>query len=295
MYVCALCRSLRCPRMLVHCHLFASCALNNLLWLLWYALVVNAPSTVRESPAWCRALHAATSYALLTTYSWALCEGLYLHAVLVHAFVRERRVLRALAPLGWLAPAPFALYGAVRRALAGEGLCWLEGDARWELLAPAAAALLLNALVLANVLRVLCGKLRGGAAGVGGAGGGAEAGARTLRAACLLAPLLGLQYLLLPARPARESRGWLVYEYCAALGCGLQGAAVAALYCFCNGEVHAALRRRLAAASWLRDARSRANSNTNTTVSVSVHNVDTCNNYKKIFLRAPQEATARVA
>lgn len=264
--MCALGRALRCARITVHVNLFASCALNNALWLAWYALVVRAPGTLRASPAWCRALHAALQYALLTTYTWALCEGLYLHTVLVAAFVSERRLLRALLALGWLLPLPSALTAAARKAGAGAALCWLdEGGPPLELALLAGGALLLNAVFLCNIVRVLCTKLRGGGAG-GARPPPAATALHALRATCLLAPLLGLQFLLSPARPARGAPGWLLYEYVAAACSSLQGLCVAVLFCFCNGEVLAQLRRRWRVLTF----RPRANSTTNTTVSVSL-------------------------
>lgn len=39
-------RSLRCARNTLHTHMFTSFAINNLLWLLWYRLVVEHPSVV---------------------------------------------------------------------------------------------------------------------------------------------------------------------------------------------------------------------------------------------------------
>ena len=32
---------------------------------------------------WCRLLHIVTTYLMLTTYSWMLCEGTYLKVILV--------------------------------------------------------------------------------------------------------------------------------------------------------------------------------------------------------------------
>ncbi|XP_034832019.1 calcitonin gene-related peptide type 1 receptor-like [Maniola hyperantus] len=255
-------KSLRCARITVHMNLFASFALNNALWLAWYALVVRAPATLAASPAWCRALHAALQYALLTNYTWMLCEGLYLHTVLVSAFVSERRLLRALLLAGWLLPLPSAVVSAARRAAAGEPLCWADdGAPRLELALLVCAAVLLNLGFLCNIVRVLCTKLRAG----GGAGPARPSATalHALRATCLLAPLLGLQYLLTPCRPARAARYWLLYEYATALTTSLQGLCVAVLYCFCNGEVLAQLRRRWRVLTF----RARANSTTNTTVS----------------------------
>lgn len=260
------CRSLRCARITVHINLFASFALNNALWLAWYALVVRAPDTLQASPLWCRALNAALQYALLTNYTWMLCEGLYLHTVLVSAFVSERRLVRALLAAGWLLPAPSALVHAARRGAGAEPLCWADdGAPRPELAVLVCAAVLLNLAFLCNIVRVLCTKLRAG----GGAGAARPSATvlHALRATCLLAPLLGLQYLLTPFRPPRTASWWLLYEYVSALTTSLQGLCVAVLYCFCNGEVLAQLRRRWRVLTF----RPRANSTTNTTVSVSLN------------------------
>lgn len=249
-------------------NLFVSFALNNAGWLCWYALVVRSPDTLSTSPVWCRALNAMLQYAMLTTYMWMLCEGLYLHTVLVHAFVSERRLVRALLALGWGLPLISLAVYAGRRAAEGGEMCWTDEEApRAELAALAVGAVLLNLGFLCNIVRVLCTKLRAG--GVGGAGGAARPSAtalHALRATCLLAPLLGLQYLLMPFRPTRAARWWLAYEYGAALTTSLQGLCVAVLYCFCNGEVLAQLRRRWRVLTF----RPRANSTTATTVSVSI-------------------------
>ncbi|KAL4703917.1 hypothetical protein ACJJTC_002092 [Scirpophaga incertulas] len=257
-------KSLRCARITVHMNLFASFALNNSLWLAWYGGVVRAPAVLAASPAWCRALYAALQYALLTNYTWMLCEGLYLHTVLVSAFVSERRLVRALVAGGWLLPLPAAAAHAARRAAGASALCWAdEGAPKPELAVLAVAAVLLNLAFLCNIVRVLCTKLRAGG-GVGGAAPRPSATAlHALRATCLLAPLLGLQYLLTPFRPPRSARYWLLYEYVSALTTSLQGLCVAILYCFCNGEVLAQLRRRWRVLTF----RPRANSTTNTTVS----------------------------
>ncbi|XP_039753665.1 calcitonin gene-related peptide type 1 receptor [Pararge aegeria] len=255
-------KSLRCARITVHMNLFASFALNNAAWLAWYALVVRQPATLRASPAWCRALNAGLQYAMLTNYTWMLCEGLYLHTVLVSAFVSERRLVRALLAAGWLLPAPAAAVNAARRAAAAEPLCWADDAApRLELALLVCGAVLLNLGFLCNIVRVLCTKLRAG----GGAGRARPSATalHALRATCLLAPLLGLQFLLTPCAPPRSHPYWLLYEYVTALSTSLQGLCVAVLYCFCNGEVLAQLRRRWRVLTF----RPRANSTTNTTVS----------------------------
>lgn len=248
-------------------NLFASFAANNALWLCVYELVMNDPFTMSESPAWCRALNALLQYVLVTNYMWMLCEGIYLHTVLVHAFVSERKLLRALLALGWLLPVVSLAVYVGRRVTDDDNMCWMDFDEeqlRPELAVLVLSAVLLNLAFLLNIVRVLCTKLRaGGALGAGAARPSATA-LHALRATCLLAPLLGLQYLLLPFRPDRAASWWRAYEYASALSISLQGLCVAVLYCFCNGEVLAQLRRRWRVLTF----RPRANSATATTVSV---------------------------
>lgn len=256
-------RSLRCARITVHMNLFGSFAVNNALWLAWYGLVVRDPTTLQEPPVWCCALNAVLQYAMLTNYMWMLCEGMYLHTVLVSAFISERRLVRALVAAGWMLPLPCILIYATRRALDGDPLCWAEEpESRPELAVPVGLAVLLNLCFLCNIVRVLCTKLRAGGA-AGGAARPSATALHALRATCLLAPLLGLQYLLMPFRPANTVSWWRAYEYATAAATSLQGLCVAVLYCFCNGEVLAQLRRRWRALTF----RPRANSTTATTVS----------------------------
>lgn len=64
---------------------------------------------------WCRLMQLVLHYFLLSNYSWMLCEGLYLHTVLVSAFISETRLLRCMLLLGWGMPGlTIAIYGPVR-------------------------------------------------------------------------------------------------------------------------------------------------------------------------------------
>ncbi|XP_045498306.1 calcitonin gene-related peptide type 1 receptor-like [Colias croceus] len=255
-------KSLRCARITVHMNLFASFALNNALWLAWYGMVVNNADIPKENPVWCRFLNAILQYALLTNYTWMLCEGLYLHTVLVSAFVSERRLVRVLLAAGWLLPVPSAIIHAARRTASDDPFCWADdGAPRPELAVLVCVTVILNLAFLCNIVRVLCTKLRaGGGAGIARPSATAL---HALRATCLLAPLLGVQYLLTPFRPERDASWWRAYEYVSAIMTSLQGLCVAVLYCFCNGEVLAQLRRKWRVLTF----RPRANSTTNTTVS----------------------------
>lgn len=64
---------------------------------------------------WCRLLHVVLYYFLISNYSWMLCEGVYLHTVLVSAFIMESRLLKYMLILGWGVPGlTIAVYASVR-------------------------------------------------------------------------------------------------------------------------------------------------------------------------------------
>lgn len=49
-------------------------------------------------------MHIVLYYFLISNYSWMLCEGVYLHTVLVSAFIMENRLLKYMIGLGWGIP-----------------------------------------------------------------------------------------------------------------------------------------------------------------------------------------------
>lgn len=63
----------------------------------------------------CRVLHVVLHYFLLTNYAWMLCEGFYLHTLLVSAFTSEHKLVNWLMGLGWPVPAVIVtLYTSLR-------------------------------------------------------------------------------------------------------------------------------------------------------------------------------------
>ncbi|KAH6940343.1 hypothetical protein HPB50_026948 [Hyalomma asiaticum] len=94
-------RSLRCRRITIHKNLFTSFIINNLCWILWYIHIIAQPHVIAENPNWCQALHVVTQYFLLCNYLWMFCEGLYLHTLLVLAFIAEEKILKWFLLIGW--------------------------------------------------------------------------------------------------------------------------------------------------------------------------------------------------
>ncbi|XP_060841547.1 calcitonin gene-related peptide type 1 receptor isoform X1 [Rhopalosiphum padi] len=258
-------KSLRCARNTLHTHMFTSFAINNLLWLLWYRLVVEHPSVVLHNGWWCQILHVVLHYFLLTNYAWMLAEGFYLHTLLVFAFTSEDTLVRWSWTLAWSTPlVVISLYTLLRISNDHTSECWINESPFSEVLVvPVCMSMALNLVFLCNIVRVLWVKLQAGPSHLSN-----STPSRTLlqafRATLLLLPLLGLHYLLTPFRPPKQHPWEPFYEVVSATTSSFQGLCVATLFCFLNGEVVAQIKRR-----WqFMFFRTRANSYTATTVSV---------------------------
>lgn len=93
--------------------LFPRECFSHLLFALAQKLLILACLCFFQWP--CVTLHLILHYFLLTNYAWMLCEGFYLHTVLVSAFISEQKLVKWLIALGWSAPAlVLILYGSLR-------------------------------------------------------------------------------------------------------------------------------------------------------------------------------------
>ncbi|XP_043268676.1 calcitonin gene-related peptide type 1 receptor isoform X2 [Venturia canescens] len=272
-------RSLRCARITLHMNLFASFAINNALWLIWYGTVASNADLLPDNGIPCRMLHVVLHYFLLTNYAWMLCEGFYLHMLLVCAFTSEQNLVKWLMGVGWLTPAIFVLIYAILRTVsddpADNSQCWIdEGNYKYVLVLPVGVSTLLNLMFLCNIVRVLLTKLRAGPA-IGTRP--SRSMLQAFRATLLLVPLLGLHYLVIPFRPPKGHPWERGYEIISAITASFQGLCVAILFCFCNGEVIAQFKRKWEGTAFMRK---RANSCTATTVSVRYRERKRCD-YQK--------------
>ncbi|XP_070160430.1 calcitonin receptor isoform X5 [Polyergus mexicanus] len=239
----------------------------------------------------CRVLHTFLHYFLLTNYAWMLCEGFYLHTLLVSAFTSEHKLVNWLMGLGWPVPAVIVtLYTALRASSddpADTEQCWInEGNYMNVLVYPVCVSTMLNLLFLFNIVRVLLMKLRAGPA-IGTRP--SRSMLQAFRATLLLVPLLGLHYLVIPFRPPKKHPWEHFYEVLSAITASFQGLCVAVLFCFCNGEVIAQFKRKWDGNTLLRK---RANSCTATTVSVRWRERRRCD-YQPASAMVPGDADCR--
>ncbi|XP_042209098.1 calcitonin gene-related peptide type 1 receptor-like [Homarus americanus] len=235
-------RTLQCTRIRLHKNLFLSFILNNILWIAWYLEVAGKPETVFENKTGCQVLHIFLHYFMVANYCWMFSEGLYLHTLLVVAFVSEERLMKWFYLLGWGAPGLIVtVYAAIRGSSSSDTKhCWID-ESHYTLIlsTPVCISILANLVFLINIVRVLVTKLR--ANHVPADTNGTR---KAVRATLILIPLLGLHYVLMPFRPAPGSNGELVYQVVTALVSSFQGFCVALLFCFCNTEVTTAMKKK---------------------------------------------------
>ena len=149
-------RSLKCGRNKIHFNLFLSMSLNNITWLLWYVLVLFNSSVWSQNLVWCRVLHVVTTFFMLSTYSWMMCEGAFLWLLTTNTVLEEALWVRRLTLLGWLSPLLTLFpYTAYRHFYENE-LCWMDHDRSMLFLAlPVISVILINIYFLWSVLIVL--------------------------------------------------------------------------------------------------------------------------------------------
>ncbi|XP_022217158.2 calcitonin gene-related peptide type 1 receptor [Drosophila obscura] len=236
-------KSLRCTRIRIHVHLFASLACTCVSWILWYRLVVERPELIAESPLWCIGLHLVIHYFMLVNYFWMFCEGLHLHLVLVVVFVKDTIVMRWFKIISWLCPLNVALlYGAARHYSSTDNEhCWINDSLfLWIFSVPITLSLLASFIFLINVLRVIVRKLHPQSAQPA-----PLAIRKAVRATIILVPLFGLQHFLLPYRPDAGTQLDRFYQLLSVILVSLQGFVVSFLFCFANHDVIFAMRTLL--------------------------------------------------
>ncbi|XP_040911721.1 calcitonin gene-related peptide type 1 receptor [Toxotes jaculatrix] len=235
-------KSLSCQRISLHKNMFLSFILNSIVTMMWLSLSADKNQTLNASnPVSCKVLAVLTQYTSTSNYFWMLCEGIYLHTLIIVAvFVGEQQLFWYYV-LGWGFPIIPAFTYAVARVLFFNDNCWISSETQlvYIIHGPIQAALLVNFFFLLNIIRVLITKLKETHC--------AESTAymKAVRATLILIPLLGVQFILFPRRPeGRISRA--IYEFFIHIFSHFQGLLVAIIFCFCNAEAQAALRRKWA-------------------------------------------------
>uniref|UniRef100_H3A3T8 Calcitonin gene-related peptide type 1 receptor n=1 Tax=Latimeria chalumnae TaxID=7897 RepID=H3A3T8_LATCH len=231
-------RSLSCQRITLHKNLFFSFVCNSIITIIWLTAVANNQQLVARNPLSCKVSQFIHLYLMGCNYFWMLCEGIYLHTLIVVAVFAEKQHLIWYYLLGWGFPLIPVCIHAVARSLYYNDNCWISSDTHllYIIHGPICAALLVNLFFLLNIVRVLITKLK--------VTHQAESNLymKAVRATLILVPLLGIQFVLVPWRP--EGRlAEEIYDYAMHISMHYQGLLVATIFCFFNGEVQAILKR----------------------------------------------------
>ncbi|XP_026874506.2 calcitonin gene-related peptide type 1 receptor [Electrophorus electricus] len=231
-------KSLSCQRITLHKNLFTSFVLNSIITIIIFTAVVNNEELVRANPVSCKVSAFIQGYIVGCMYFWMLCEGIYLHTLIVVAVFADKQRLLWYYLLGWGFPLIPALIHAVARSYYYNDNCWISSHTSllYIIHGPICAALLVNLFFLLNIVRVLITKLK--------VTHQAEFSPymKAVRATLILVPLLGIQFILLPykleGRLSSEIYGYIIH-----ILMHYQGLLVATIFCFFNGEVQGVLRR----------------------------------------------------
>ncbi|CAG2175338.1 unnamed protein product, partial [Oppiella nova] len=223
-------------RVQIHLNFLLSLILTCLFSILFYFLVrekhYKLQSMIDENPHWCKALVVLHKGARLANFCWMLNEGYYLHRLIVAAFREQSRTLYYYL-FGWGTPVLIMVpYVIVHSMDEYDNSCWTKSMLYPELLYNLLPliCIVLNAILLANVVRVLMTKLRASPDHF-------KAG---LRASIVLLPIFGIQYTfyVVPIDPFEScGTGIFVARYVQIVIEALQGAIVSTIFCFLNGEV----------------------------------------------------------
>ncbi|XP_059418414.1 calcitonin gene-related peptide type 1 receptor-like isoform X1 [Carassius carassius] len=231
-------KSLSCQRITLHKNLFLSFVLNSIITSIWLTAVANNQDVVQENPISCKVSQFIHLYIFVCNYFWMLCEGIYLHTLIVVAVFAEKQHLMWYYLLGWGFPLIPATIHAVARSHYYNDNCWISSSTSllYIIHGPICAALLVNLFFLLNIVRVLITKLK--------VTHQAESSLymKAVRATLILVPLLGIQFVLLPYKPGGRVSAE-IYDYIMHILMHYQGLLVATIFCFFNGEVQAVLRR----------------------------------------------------
>ncbi|KAG5319345.1 PTH1R protein, partial [Pseudoatta argentina] len=259
-------RKLRCPRNILHMHLFVSFVMRAFMALLKNMLFVSGLGVAdavikvtegywlldeKESNWQCKTFTSLWQYFILANYSWILMEGIYLHnLVFLALFTDANSSIVYYVIFGWGLPAIFILPWVVTRIIFQDTYCWTTNEKPLLFLfirVPTMLSILINFVLFINIVRVLLVKLKSTMSEE------TERYKRWARSTLVLVPLFGVHYaffIFMSYSIGVNETVEVVWLFCDQLFASFQGFFVAVLYCFLNGEVRAEVSRTLCGIKW---------------------------------------------
>uniref|UniRef100_A0A6Q2YC78 Parathyroid hormone 2 receptor n=1 Tax=Esox lucius TaxID=8010 RepID=A0A6Q2YC78_ESOLU len=255
-------RRLHCTRNYIHMHLFVSFMLRavsifvtdkvvhtNVSLQEFDTALMDNYKTISAMPldnfqfVGCKITVLLFIYFLATNYYWILVEGLYLHSLIFMAFYSDAKYLWGFTLIGWGVPALFVATWAVVRATLADARCWelSAGNIKWIYQVPILIAIGLNFIFFVNIVRVLATKLRETNAGRYDS---RKQCRKLAKSTLVLVLVFGVHYIVFVGMPhSLKGVGWEVRMYCELFLNSFQGFFVSIIYCYCNGEVQAEIKK----------------------------------------------------
>ncbi|XP_047551638.1 corticotropin-releasing factor receptor 2 isoform X2 [Lutra lutra] len=256
-------RSIRCLRNVIHWNLITTFILRNVTWFLLQlidhevhesnevtGLTLGAgglrhwghPSLLPSPQVWCRCVTTVFNYFVVTNFFWMFVEGCYLHTAIVMTYSTERLRKWLFLFIGWCIPCPIIAAWAIGKLYYENEQCWFgkePGDlVDYIYQGPIILVLLINFVFLFNIVRILMTKLRASTTSE------TIQYRKAVKATLVLLPLLGITYMLFFVNPGEDDLSQIVFIYFNSFLQSFQGFFVSVFYCFFNGEVRSAVRKR---------------------------------------------------
>ncbi|XP_071157715.1 calcitonin gene-related peptide type 1 receptor-like [Mytilus edulis] len=236
-------------RIKLHINLFLSlllCGITVMCWdvMIKYNKIVNQQDDiVQYNQHGCILLNMTEHYFRSTTYYWMLCEGFYLHRLLLNAFVPPKRLIGYYIT-GWGMPLITALiYTVLRISLFDNSDCWIDPvtgkyhGLEWILFAPTILCIIINVFFLLNILRVLVRQLSHP--------NEPKTYRKAVKATLILIPLLGVHQFFTIYRPRPGDDGYYEMTMTAAVIYNSQAILISFIFFYFNSEVLSNLRTSL--------------------------------------------------
>uniref|UniRef100_A0A674EY59 Corticotropin-releasing factor receptor 2-like n=1 Tax=Salmo trutta TaxID=8032 RepID=A0A674EY59_SALTR len=232
-------KSIRCLRNIIHWNLITTFILRNVMWFLLQLIDHN----IHESnEPWCRLITTIYNYFVVTNFFWMFVEGCYLHTAIVMTYSTDKLKKWVFLFIGWCIPCPIIVAWAIGKLYNENEQCWFGKEPGkyidYIYQGPVILVLLINFVFLFNIVRILMTKLRASTTSE------TIQYRKAVKATLVLLPLLGITYMLFFVNPGEDDISQIVFIYFNSFLQSFQGFFVSVFYCFLNGEVRSAARKR---------------------------------------------------
>ncbi|CAB1317328.1 unnamed protein product, partial [Coregonus sp. 'balchen'] len=179
---------------------------------------------------WCRLITTIYNYFVVTNFFWMFVEGCYLHTAIVMTYSTDKLKKWVFLFIGWC------------KYMSDYDKCWFGKEPGkyidYIYQGPVILVLLINFVFLFNIVRILMTKLRASTTSE------TIQYRKAVKATLVLLPLLGITYMLFFVNPGEDDISQIVFIYFNSFLQSFQGFFVSVFYCFLNGEVRSAARKR---------------------------------------------------